>query len=156
MVTNNVDVDRQDTSSKQDATRVLLGLMLMTTDTSHLTIARDEFKAQVPTWIPLDADTVVLQSGFAEIALGSALVFLPEHKALLGHIAGAFFTCIFPGNVVQYTHRRDAFGLNTNRKRLVRLFFQPALIAWALWSTGALRIRSTTPSTHENPASGEG
>jgi uncharacterized membrane protein len=128
-------------SGTEDAARIALGLMLMTAGTSHLTFAREPFKAQVPPWAPLDPDTVVLQSGLVEIALGAALVFLPRQKVLLGRVAGAFFTCIFPGNVSQYTHRRDAFGLDTDGKRLARLFMQPVLVAWALWSTGALRRR---------------
>jgi len=127
----------EDTSNAQDAARVALGLMLVAAGTSHLTFARESFKAQVPAWVPLDPDTVVLQSGVAEIALGAALVLLPKHKARLGRIAGAFFTCVFPGNVAQYTDHRTAFGLDTDGKRFARLFFQPALVAWALWSTGA-------------------
>ena len=128
-----------ETSSAQDAARIALGLTLMTAGTSHLTFAREAFKAQVPPWLPLDPDTVVLQSGVVEIALGASLIFLPRQKVLIGRIAGAFFTCIFPGNIAQYRHRRDAFGLDTDGKRFARLFFQPVLVAWALWSTGALR-----------------
>ena len=127
------------TSNTQDAARLALGLMLITAGTSHLTIAREPFKAQVPPWVPLDSDTVVLGSGVVEIALGAALVALPARKAFLGRVAGAFFTCIFPGNIAQYTHRRNAFGLDTDLKRFARLFFQPVLVAWALWSTGALQ-----------------
>jgi uncharacterized membrane protein len=134
-----LDAPITDTTSKQDAARIALGLLLATAGVSHLTFAREPFKAQVPPWVPLDPDTVVLQSGVVEIALGTALVCLPRQKVLLGRIAGAFFTCIFPGNVAQYTHRRSAFGLETDGKRLARLFFQPALVAWALWSTGAVR-----------------
>ena len=114
----------------------------MTAGTSHLTLAREPLKAQVPPWVPLDPDTVILQSGVAEIALGAALFVLPRRKALLGRIAGAFFTCIFPGNIAQYTHRRNAFGLDTDGKRFARLFFQPVLVAWASWSTTALRRTS--------------
>jgi uncharacterized membrane protein len=130
-----------ETSTTQDAARIALGLMLVTAGTSHLTFAREDFKAQVPPWLPLDPDTVVLQSGVAEIALGSALLVLPKQKALLGRIAGAFFTCVFPGNIAQYQHHRSAFGLDTDEKRFARLFFQPVLIAWALWSTGALHSK---------------
>jgi uncharacterized membrane protein len=117
------------------------GLMLMTAGTSHLTFARKPFKLQVPRWVPLDPETVVLYSGIVEIGLGAALAFVPQHKALLGRIAGTFFTCIFPGNIAQYQHRRNAFGLDTDAKRFARLFFQPALVGWALWSTGALQRR---------------
>ena len=127
------------TTRTQDAGRIALGLLLATAGTSHLTFARESFKAQVPLSVPLDPDTVVLQSGVVEIALGTALVFLPRQKVLLGRVAGAFFACIFPGNVSQYMRRLDAFGLDTDRKRLARLFFQPVLVAWALWATGALR-----------------
>ena len=127
------------TTPTEDAGRVALGLMLAAAGTSHLTFARESFKAQVPTWAPFDPDTVVLQSGVAEIALGTALVLLPRHKVLMGRIAGAFFACVFPGNVSQYQRRLNAFGLDTDGKRLARLFFQPVLIAWALWSTGAFR-----------------
>jgi uncharacterized membrane protein len=130
-----------ETSAAQDAARVALGLMLIAAGTSHLTFAREPFKAQVPPWVPVDADTVVLESGVVEIGLGAALILLPRQKALVGRIAGAFFTAIFPGNVSQYTHRRSAFGLDTDRKRFVRLFFQPVLVAWALWSTAALSRR---------------
>lgn len=129
------------TNNAEDAARIALGLMLVTAGTSHLSFAHEPFKAQVPPWIPVKADTVVLLSGCVEISLGAALVLLPRQKVLLGRIAGVFFTCIFPGNVAQYTHRRNAFGLDTDKKRFVRLFFQPVLVAWALWSTGAMRSK---------------
>ena len=132
-----LDATNSDTGGVRDAARIALGLMLMTAGTSHLTFARDAFKAQVPPWVPIDPDKVVLHSGAIEIALGSALVFLPKQKALLGRIAAAFFVGVFPGNISQYRHRRNAFGLDTDRKRFARLFFQPALVAWALWSTAA-------------------
>jgi uncharacterized membrane protein len=135
---NQTDSPNSQTSKAQDASRVALGLMLMTAGTSHLTFARKPFKAQVPEWVPLDPDAVVLQSGVVEIALGAALVFLPRHKGLIGRVAGAFFTAIFPGNISQYTQHRDAFGLDTDRKRFGRLFLQPVLVGWALWSSGVL------------------
>jgi uncharacterized membrane protein len=99
----------------------------------------------VPPWLPLAPDTVVLQSGVAEIALGAALALLPIQKPLPGCVAAGFFAAIFPGNIAQYQHHRNAFGLDTDTKRLARLFFQPALIAWALWSTGALNKSKPRP-----------
>ena len=128
-----------ETTPIQDASRIALGLMLVTSGATHLTVARESFKAQVPRWVPVDPEMVVLESGVVEISLGAALVLLPKHKSTLGRIAGVFFTCIFPGNIAQYQHRCNAFGLDTDKKRFVRLLFQPLLIAWALWSTGALR-----------------
>ena len=127
------------TSVPRTIARVLLGGMLVFAGATHLTVAREEFRAQVPSWAPMDADGVVVASGVAEIGLGAALVALPKERRRIGWIAAAFFTAIFPGNIAQYTERRDGFGLDTDRKRFVRLFFQPLLVAWALWSTGALK-----------------
>jgi uncharacterized membrane protein len=120
----------------QTAARIVLGANLILAGISHLTFARKAFKAQVPDWVPLKKDDTVVYSGFAEIALGSALVFTPQkHRATVGKMAAAFFTAVFPGNVSQYTQKRSAFGLDTDNKRLARLFFQPVLVYWALKST---------------------
>lgn len=119
--------------------RWLLGLALVGTGVTHLTTARQEFLAQVPEWMPLDPDFVVLASGVAEIGLGAALVTQRRHRTHVGWLTAAFFVAIFPGNIAQYTDHVDAFGLDTDRARLIRLFFQPLLVAWALWSTGAWR-----------------
>ncbi len=125
------------TSKAQTGARILLGLMLINAGVSHLTYARVPFQAQVPPWIPLNPDLVVLLSGCVEILLGLSLVTLYRYKAYVGLVAALFFIAIFPGNIAQYTEHRPAFGLQTDTARLVRLFFQPVLIAWALWSTGA-------------------
>jgi uncharacterized membrane protein len=116
--------------------RILLGSALVVAGIMHLTVAREEFQAQVPPQLPLDPDTTVVLSGIAEISLGSALVLAPNPLRRLVGIAGAaFFTAIFPGNLAQWYYHRDGFGLDTDRKRFVRLFFQPVLVATALWST---------------------
>ena len=116
--------------------RILLGANLILAGISHLSFARKAFRAQVPDWVPLKKDETVVYSGFAEIALGSALVLTSKkHEKLVGKTAAAFFAAVFPGNVSQYTKKRSAFGLDTDRKRFVRLFFQPVLIYWALKST---------------------
>ncbi|MGO4188671.1 DoxX family protein [Pseudarthrobacter sp. TAF60_1] len=116
---------------------VALGGSLVFAGVSHLTVARQEFQAQVPPWFPMDKDFVVLASGVVEISLGAALIALRKRRVPVGLLAGAFFILIFPGNISQYVTRTDGFGLNTDRARLLRLFFQPVLVAWALWSTGA-------------------
>ncbi|WP_020605706.1 hypothetical protein [Spirosoma spitsbergense] len=101
-----------------------------------MTFARKAFKAQVPDWVPLDIDDTVVYSGIAEIALGSALVLTnKKHQKTVGKVAATFFTAIFPGNISQYVNKRSAFGLDTDGKRLGRLFFQPLLVYWALKST---------------------
>ena len=104
---------------------------------SHLWWAREEFQAQVPdvTGKVMDKDAVVVASGVVEIMLGASLVVLPGSRRTLGAILAAFFVAVFPGNIEQYTRRRDGFGLNTDAARLTRLFFQPVLVAWAMWST---------------------
>lgn len=114
--------------------RLGLGAVLAVAGIGHLTTLRREFQAQVPDWVPLDPDLVVVGSGVVEIALGVGLVALPQHRRLVGAAAAAFFVAIFPGNVAQYLEGTDAFGLDTDQGRLVRLFFQPALVAWALWA----------------------
>ena len=123
----------------KSAARMILGGMLVGAGVTHLTVARRPFKAQVPDWAadlsPFSKDDIVLLSGAAEIALGTALLALPKEQKTVGITAASFFTAIFPGNIAQYTERRSAFGLDTDAKRLARLFFQPALVAWALWST---------------------
>ncbi|MFO6453733.1 MULTISPECIES: MauE/DoxX family redox-associated membrane protein [unclassified Aeromicrobium] len=120
--------------------RILLGAMLAFAGVSHLTFARDEFDAQVPNSIPLDEDVVVVVSGIVEIALGAALMAIPRHRRVIGLVAAAFFVAVFPGNVSQYLNGVDAFNLNSDRARLIRLFFQPVLVIWALWSTDALEL----------------
>ena len=116
--------------------RVLLGGGLIFAGISHLTFARKEFQAQVPDWVPLEKDETVVYSGIAEIALGSALVLADEvHQEAVGKIAAAFLVAVFPGNISQYVKSRSALGLDTDRKRFARLFFQPVLVAWALKST---------------------
>ncbi|UNX53760.1 hypothetical protein MF406_12290 [Georgenia sp. TF02-10] len=127
------------TSTPRTLGQVALGATLLFTGTSHLTFAREEFLAQVPKSLPVDDDVVVLASGVAELALGGALVTARKRRVPVGWLAAAFFVAIFPGNISQYLTRSDAFGLNSDRARAVRLLFQPALVAWALWSTGAWR-----------------
>ena len=117
------------------ATQILLGATLLYTGTLHLTTRRVEFQAQVPTWLPLSPDFVVIASGFVEIALGLALISLQKRREV-GIATALFFIAIFPGNINQYINGIDAFGLNTDQARLIRLFFQPLLVLWALWSTG--------------------
>lgn len=125
------------TTMVQTAFRWLLGAALLFAGTSHLTWARSEFQAQVPRWLPLPADFVVVASGFVELALGGALIALSRYRTVVGWIVAAFFVAIFPGNISQYVERVDAFGLNSDQARAIRLLFQPLLVVWALWSTGA-------------------
>lgn len=127
------------TTTSQDISRIALGIMLVLAGTGHLTFSRKEFQAQVPDWVPVEKDTTVLLSGVAEIALGSIIALAKKDKVVAGLIASAFFAAVFPGNISQYKNRRSAFGLDTDEKRFARLFFQPVLIGWALWGSGALK-----------------
>lgn len=117
--------------------RILLGVALAYAGVGHLTFARTDFYAQVPPWLPLNVDVVVIASGVVEIALGAALIVLHRWRVPLGWITAAFFVLIFPGNISQFLTHTDAFGLDSDRDRAVRLLFQPVLVVWALWSTGA-------------------
>jgi uncharacterized membrane protein len=119
-----------------------LGFGLLSAGISHLTTARAEFRAQVPTWLPLDADFVVIASGIVEISLGLGLLVLWTQlpRKLIGLAAALFFIAIFPGNLSQWINGVSAFGLDTDQARFTRLFFQPVLVVWALVSTNAYRL----------------
>lgn len=117
--------------------RIALGGFLAFTGTGHLTFVRKEFLAQVPDWVPLDPDLVVVLSGVAEVGLGLLLIS-GWRKPLVGVGAATFFVAVFPGNISQFLNHRDAFGLNSDLSRGARLLFQPVLVAWALWATGVL------------------
>jgi uncharacterized membrane protein len=119
----------------------MLGLALGYAGIGHLTNNRQEFQAQVPTRLKDYADFVVVASGIVEIVLGLALVGLWKYRVQVGWIVAAFFVAIFPGNISQYVNGVDAFGLDSNTSRLVRLLFQPLLVVWALLSTGAWQAR---------------
>ena len=123
--------------------QLCLGAFLTSAGSSHLGSNRKEFLAQVPTWLPLNADFVVITSGLVEIALGILLItttfIFTKYRKQIGIAAAVFFILIFPGNINQYVQGIDAFGLNTDEARLIRLFFQPLLVAWALWSSNALK-----------------
>ena len=121
--------------------RRLLGVFLLFAGLSHLFWARDTFRAQVPEWLPLDVTFVVVASGVVEIALGAALIALTRHRVVVGWVVAAFFVAVFPGNVNQLVTHTDAFGLDSDVSRWLRLPFQPLLIAWALWSTDAWQHR---------------
>lgn len=130
-----VDVPRR--SVAKTIARVLLGASLVLAGIGHLTFARQEFQAQVPDFVPLDPDLTVLASGVVEILLGVALLVARRYRVWAGLIAAAFFVAVFPGNISQWLTGRDGFGLDTDAARFGRLFFQPVLVAVALWSTGA-------------------
>ena len=124
--------------------QLLLGAFLASAGRTHLGSNRIAFQAQVPTWLPLDPDFVVVASGLVEITLGVLLIttalILKRYRGLVGLMAAAFFVLIFPGNINQYVNQINAFGLDTDTKRLIRLFFQPPLVIWALWSSNGVRL----------------
>jgi uncharacterized membrane protein len=119
------------------ALQITLGAALTYAGITHLTTSRTEFQAQVPTILQSQADFVVIASGVVEIILGLSLILLFKYRTYIGWITAAFFIAIFPGNISQYINGTDAFGLDTDQARAIRLLFQPLLVIWALWSTGA-------------------
>lgn len=126
-------------SRRRRAGRILLGVFLLVAGVSHLSWNREAFQAQVPPWVPVDVDVVVVASGLVEIALGLGLLLLRRRRAAVGWIVAAFFVAVFPGNISQFATATDSFGLNSDLSRGTRLLFQPLLVLWALWSTGAWR-----------------
>ncbi len=132
------------TTLVQNIFRILLGCFILYAGISHLSFNRAEFQAQVPDWLPLSKDLVVILSGVIEIILGLAMLFFAKKRAKVGMALALFFILIFPGNIAQYQNHTDAFGaLDSDKARLIRLFFQPVLIVWALWSTGAWKAWRT-------------
>lgn len=130
----------QKTSTFQNVIRIFLGLFMITAAIGHFTFQREDFQAQVPNWVPLDKDLVVILSGVVEIALGLGMLFLTKYRAKIGIALAVFYILVFPGNIAQYLNGTSAFGLDTDQLRLIRLFFQPVLIFLSLWSTGAFAI----------------
>jgi uncharacterized membrane protein len=130
--------------------QIVLGLGLIFAGFSHLTTNRVEFRAQVPTVFKDFADFVVLASGVVEILLGLGLIVAWKYRVQIGWAVAMFFVAIFWGNISQFINGVDAFGLNSDRARAIRLFFQPLLVIWALWSTGAWRAwRTRTDSNRQ-------
>jgi len=127
------------TSGLQNILRILLGLFMTTAAFAHFTFWRSAFQAQVPNWVPLTKDLVVIISGVVELCFGLSMIFWYREKIMVGIALAIFYILIFPGNIAQYLNGVSAFGLNSNKARLARLFFQPVLALWALWSTGALQ-----------------
>ncbi|WP_194395865.1 hypothetical protein [Microbacterium atlanticum] len=123
--------------------RWALAALLVAAGASHLTWGRRGYRVVVPDWAPrllgTDEDTIVVGSGVVELMLGGALVAFPRERRRIGWAVAAFFVAVFPGNVHQWRTGRPAPLLRTDRARFVRLLLQPALVAWALWSTGGGR-----------------
>lgn len=135
--------------------QIALGGALALAGAGHLTFAREEFRAQVPPWLPLDEDFVVVASGVVELGLAGALLLARRRRVPVGWVVAAFFVAIFPGNIAQLTTGTDGFGLDSDGARAVRLLFQPVLIAWALWSTQAWQVtRRRGQGTGHRPADG--
>lgn len=128
------------TTLTQNIFRLLLALFMVYAGFSHLTFSRIDFQAQVPDWIPFSKDLIVLLSGIVEIILGLGLAFWTKKRTTFAWLLALFFILVFPGNIAQYLDAKDAFGaLDSDRARFIRLFFQPVLIVWALWSAGLLK-----------------
>lgn len=133
-----------ETSLIQNIFRILLAIFMIYAGFSHLTFNRMDFQAQVPDWLPFNKDLVVILSGLVEMALGIGLAFWKKERIRFGWALAIFFILVFPGNISQYLDGKDAFGvLDSDGARLRRLFFQPVLIAWALWSSGAWKAWRT-------------
>lgn len=130
-------VDRPGSSLSRSIARYVLGAGLIYAGVSHLSFGRTAFYAQVPPWLPLNADFVIIASGVVEIALGASLVLMRRRRVPLGWVVAIFFVLVFPGNISQFVTHSNAFGLDSDLDRGIRLLFQPLLVIWALWCTGA-------------------
>ncbi|MEX2533356.1 MAG: hypothetical protein WD360_05280 [Nitriliruptoraceae bacterium] len=120
----------------RDIVRVVIAALLVTTGTLHLA-APDVFYAQVPDFLPFRVAIVYL-SGIIEIVLAVGLLW-PRFKRRAAITAALFFVIIFPGNIWQAVAQVDAFGLDTDLRRIVRLAFQPVLILAVLFGGNVAR-----------------
>lgn len=148
-----MEKDVNKTSVIQNILRILLGAFMLYAGIGHLTFLRTEFQAQVPTWITTNKafmDFIVLASGVVEIIFGMLMLIGGRLKTKTGIALALFYILIFPGNINQYVNQIDSFGLNTDKQRLIRLVFQPVLIIWALWSTGALKYLTKKNKRNSN------
>tara|TARA_B100000768_G_scaffold165789_1_gene168621 strand:- start:1268 stop:1687 length:420 start_codon:yes stop_codon:yes gene_type:complete len=130
------------TTITQNIFRILLGSIMLYIGIAHLSFRRIEFQAQVPTWLTTNEgmmDLVVLISGYIEIAFGILMILGGKLKVKTGITLGIFYILIFPGNINQYINEIDSLRLDSDNKRLIRLFFQPLLVLWAFWSSGAMK-----------------
>lgn len=118
--------------------RWILALALGAIGIVHFVSTRG-FRVVVPDWATkatrLDKDAIVIASGAAEVALAVGLLALPKERRRMGFATAAFFVAVFPGNVHQWRTRRSTPGLDTEARRFGRLFLQPLLVLWAVWST---------------------
>jgi uncharacterized membrane protein len=130
-------VERPRSTRARTIGRFVLGATLIFTGVSHLSFGRTAFYAQVPPWLPVNADFVVISSGVVEIVLGASLALLARWRVPVGVLVAIFFVAVFPGNVSQFVTHANAFGLDSDLARGIRLLFQPLLVVWALWCTGA-------------------
>ncbi len=105
----------------------------------HLFLAAEEIELIVPDWSPLSPKVMVIVTGYIEIIIGLAFIFLRSEIDLVGWVLVVFLILVFPGNLYQYHNEIDAFGLNTSNKRLARLFLQPLIILWVLYVSGNLK-----------------
>lgn len=96
----------------------------------------ESFLQQLPTWLP-GRSWIVWITGVGEVALGVGLVAVPRWRRAVGWALAIFLVAVFPGNVYQAVAGTDAFGLDSQAVRWLRLPFQPALVFLALWGTGA-------------------
>ncbi len=132
------EMENIEITNTQKFVRILLGIFMITAAIGHFTFQRNDFQAQVPNWVPVDKDLVVILSGIVELVLGLTLIFLTRYKVKVGIFLAIFYVLVFPGNIAQYLNGTSALGLDTDLSRLIRLFFQPVLIFLTLWSTGAI------------------
>ena len=122
-------------SPAQTLGRWVLAVFLLVAGVGHF-VSREAFAAQVPPVLPFP-DFIVIASGIVEVALSIALLVVANNRAIVGWVVAIFFVLVFPGNLSQFFTRADAFGLDTDLARGIRLLFQPLLVVWALWCTGA-------------------
>ena len=101
------------------------------------------FAAITPNWVP-HPETVVALTGVAELA-GAAGLLQPLSPALrraAGWGLALYALCVWPANFhhMQLDMARPDHGMGLGY-HIPRLLAQPLIIWWALWASGAVRLK---------------
>ena len=97
----------------------------------------EKFLPIVPDWVP-QPDLVIVATGVCEIS-GALALMTTRLRKLAGIMLALYAVCVFPANIKHAIDHIDLPGLPSSWwYHAPRLAFQPVLVWWALWCSGAI------------------
>ena len=120
--------------SARRATRLGMAAAMVFAGAAHWTMPTP-FIQHLPSWVPA-AETLILLTGFIEVALGVALLTRQPWRRFAGLALAAYLVAVFPSNVYVAIAAVEVDGQPGGWYPWLRLPLQVLFIAWALWSTG--------------------